>query len=678
MLSGSATEFERDVPFWVFIDALDAYIESVDPRRLSRLEDDVRRELAQVFPAIGGGSGVAIQSERYRTNRAVRELLERLAATQPMVLILDDFHWADAASIDLASSLLHRPPAAPVLLALGARPTPNPSRLGSVLDRAIRDGGLTRIELQPLTSDEAAAMLGPERSTERAKALYEDSGGNPFYLEQLARSPDQPAPLASDGDVSLAGVQVPPLVASAMAHELSLLSLDTRRLLEGASVAGDPFEPEIAAAAADVSEQQAMDAIDLLLQRDLVRLTSVPRRFRFRHPIVRRAVYEATPGGWRLGAHRRAAQALADQGAAAAVLAHHIELSAKVGDMAAVAILTDAGRQAAPRAPATAARWFTGALRLLPATAPSSERVDLLLAGATALASTGHFTEAHRALLESLAIVPAESLALRLRLTAITARVEHLVDRHDDAHARLVSALDGLEDAAGPDAVALMIELAGDALFRLDYTSATDWATRAVATARPLGDAALTTAALALLARATSWGDDTQRGEAARSEAATLLDRLSDEQLATRLAAAVDLSSAEIYLDRFEEASAHAQRALTVGRASGQAQLFPGVYAIMGVAWCMLGRLTEAAELLDAATEAARLSGNPQALAWALFCRAFVAFPAGDNKTAIAAAEESLASGHRHGPERHRRPRRSGPRASRCSTTGNRDAPRPC
>ena len=116
----------------------------------------------------------------------------------------------------------------------------------------------------------------------------------------------------------------------------------------------------------------------------------------------------------------------------------------------------------------------------------------------------------------------------------------------------------------------LMIELAGDALFRLDYTSATDWATRAVATARPLGDAALTTAALALLARATSWGDDTQRGEAARSEAATLLDRLSDEQLATRLAAAVDLSSAEIYLDRFEEASAHAQRALTVGRAPGR------------------------------------------------------------------------------------------------------------
>src|SRR6185503_4444033 len=58
--------------------------------------------------------------------------------------------------------------------------------------------------------------------------------------------------------------------------------------------------------------------------------------------------------------------------------------------------------------------------------------------------------------------------------------------------------------------------------------------------------------------------------------------------------------------------------------------------------WCMLGRLTEAAELLDAAIEAGRLSGNPQALAWALFCRAFVALPAGDTPVAVATAQESL------------------------------------
>ncbi len=321
---------------------------------------------------------------------------------------------------------------------------------------------------------------------------------------------------------------------------------------------------------------------------------------------------------------------------------HHVESSAKVGDVAAVMTLTEAGRQSAQRAPATAARWFSGALRLLPDAAPADQRVELLLANATALAATGGFAEAHGALLESLAIVPEEAIPVRITLAATCARVEHLLGLHEEAHARLTTALDNLPDAAGPEAVALMLELAADALYRLQYDSGQEWAARALTAARGIGDPALVGASLARLARALAWGGDAARGEAVRSEAAALIDSLSDEQLAGRLDAVVDLAGSEIYLDRFVDAAAHAERALGVGRATGQGQLFPGVYATLGVAWCMVGRLREAAELLDTATEAARLTGNPQALAWALFCRAFVAVPAGDNRTAIAAGQESL------------------------------------
>ena len=315
---------------------------------------------------------------------------------------------------------------------------------------------------------------------------------------------------------------------AALTEEPALLSPAARRVLEGASVAGYPFEPEMAATAADVSQQEAMDAIDELLARDIIRPTDVPRRFRFRHPIVRRAVYESAPGGWR---SERTSARPTRQGARSrpATRAHHVDISAKIGDAAAVATLAEAGRISAQRAPAIAVRWFSGALRLLPDSAPYGERVDLLLANATSLAATGRFSDAHAAILESLAIVPDEEAALRLKLSATCARVEHLLGHHDQAHARLVTALDSLADAAGVDAVGLMVELARDAVFRLQYAAGQEWAARAVAASRALADPLLVPVSLAIYARALAWGGDAERGEAIRSEAAALIDALSDD-----------------------------------------------------------------------------------------------------------------------------------------------------
>ena len=449
VLTGSASELERDLPFWVFVDALDEYLQGLEPRRLGGLDDDVRSELAQVFPSLssfGNGSGSRLQHERYRSHRAVRELLELLASTKPLVLILDDLHWADAATVELLGALLHRPPAAPVLTALAVRPRQVPERLSAAVERAHRTGSLHRVELGELTRDEAGELLGAAQRL-HVDSLYEASGGNPFYLEQLARSLDRAPPRpASGAAVTLAGVEVPDSVAAALTEELGLLSDSARSVLQGAAVAGDPFEPELAAAAAGTSEDVAIVAIDDLLQLDLIRPTDVPRRFRFRHPLVRRAVYEAAPGGWRLVAHERCAEALASAGVAAAVRAHHVEYSARPGDLAAVAVLREAGEAVTHRAPASAERWFSSALRLLPVSAPTEERVELLLAQAGALAATGRFADSHAALVESIAIVPRDAVALRVRLTAACAGVEHLLGRHGDAHARLERTLAELDD----------------------------------------------------------------------------------------------------------------------------------------------------------------------------------------------------------------------------------------
>jgi predicted ATPase len=132
VLLGSASELERDLPFSVFVDALDEYLRGLERSRLAALDDDVRTELAHVFPsltALATEREVALQHERYRSHRAVRELLEQLAWVQPLVLVLDDLHWADAASVELLGALLRRPPATAVLLALAVRPRQVPERL---------------------------------------------------------------------------------------------------------------------------------------------------------------------------------------------------------------------------------------------------------------------------------------------------------------------------------------------------------------------------------------------------------------------------------------------------------------------------------------------------------------------------------------------------------------------
>ena len=645
VLAGSASELERDLPFGVFVDAIDEYLQGLEPRRREALDDEIRSALAPVFPSLSrfaaAGEG-AHQHERYRSHRAVRELLERLTATTPLVLVLDDIHWADPASVDLLGSLLRRLPDAAVLIVLAARPRQEPERLSPALEPARRTGTLVRIELEVLTRGEAGELLGDATDEATATLLYEASGGNPFYLEQLAKSLERTSALTAAAESPFADRHVPPLVAAALAAELALLPDEARVLLQGAAVAGDPFDPELATAAAAVDGGSALDAVDELLHRDLIRETEVPRRFRFRHPLVRRAVYESAPAGWRLGAHERSAEALAARGALAAERAHHVERSARQGDRAAVAILREAGEEAAHRAPASAAHWFAAALRLVPADAPAEERVELLLARAGTLTATGQFAESHAALLECISLAPEGSLGLQTRLTTACAGVEHLLGDHEAAHARLAGALSRLADPSSPEAVALMIELAVDGQYRMEFEPMRAWAGRASDAARPLGVSPLTAAAVAMLTLADAFTGAIAEAETHRLEATELVDALSDAELSLRLDAAANLATAEMYLDRYPEAEGHAERAMAVGLATDQTSTVPLAYAVLGCVGIFRGRLTEAAELLDDAVEAMRLSGNVQGLAWNLLNRSLAATSAGDLDTALATGHESV------------------------------------
>ena len=275
-------------------------------------------------------------------------------------------HWADDASIELLDHLVRHPPRGRVLVAIAYRPAQASPRLVALLARATVHG--RQVPVGPLTVAETEELLGPGLSRPRCHALHQASGGNPFYLEALARM-DQPALLRID---EVDGSELPPAVRAALQLELEGLSPATLRVAQAAAVAADEFEPALAAVAAEASEDEALAALNEMALRDIVR-PGAAGRLRFRHPLVRRAIYDRAAVGWRLGAHARIAAHLAEVAAPAALRAHHVERSASFGDQAAVATLLEAAREVAAHAPATAAHWLEAALAIMPAETPGPD-----------------------------------------------------------------------------------------------------------------------------------------------------------------------------------------------------------------------------------------------------------------------------------------------------------------
>jgi DNA-binding NarL/FixJ family response regulator len=637
VLEGRAAELERELPFGLVVDAFDDYLESLDPRTFDRLAADGLGELATVFPAMRGlrssSEPPSTVAERFRAHRAVRELIERLAAKQPFVLTLDDLQWSDGASAELVGHLLRRPPEAAVLVAATLRTGRADPLLVGAIEAAERDGELAQVGLGPLDRSSAALLVDGD-----GDRFYDASGGNPFYLLALARSGAETAPAEPK---SWEPRDVPPAVAAAIAAELQGLPDAARGLAQAAAVAGDPFELDLAVAAADIPEPEALDALDELIARDVMRAGGVPRTFQFRHPLVRSAVYASCSPGARIVLHERTAQALAARGAPATARAHHVEQCARHGDAAAVAVLREAGLSAAARAPASAARWFQAALRILPGSAPAAERADLLMAFAGAQAATGKLEDSRAALLEAIGLASEGGPLPRVRLISACAAVEQLLGHHEQADARLVSALDELEDRDSADGASFMIDLANAAFYRIDFERMCKWARHALDVARPLEDPPLTAAAAGTLAFAESCAGPVAGAQAHRAEAAALVDAMPDSQLAARLDAVAYLAAAEFYLDRYEESAAHCERGLAVARATSQGELFPALTQALGNVMFCTGRLAEAAELLDGAVDAARLVDHPVALAWSLLNRAYTSVLAGESEEALRAGEEA-------------------------------------
>ena len=526
-----------------------------------------------VLPALrrrGASGDAGLGDERHRAHRSMRHLLGLLAEDEPVVLVLDDLHWSDAGSVDLIGALVRRGMAPGVLLALGHRTGRAPAALVSAL--TARE--VTFVALDPLGEDECRSLTGDGLPATRHTEIFRQSGGNPFYALQLAAAAAGGAQTPAADTRMAAQTGVPRAVAAALVDELGSVGATARTLLDAGAVAGDPFEPDLAFAIAELTDDDGSAALDELLGARLLHPTAVPRSLRVppsaRAPrgvrIQRRGLAASRPRSRRRGAggtRRGTAQR-----------AHHVEECAAAGDAEAIAVLLDAAAATAPRAPATAAHWLEAALRLLPETDRAAQ-LRIRIALARALRSTGDLEGMLRAAPGGDRPARAVRARTRIALTAACAASEHFLGRHEEATRRLEAAFAGLPDPESEEAVVALLALTAGAFFALEPEQGRAASRQALAVARALDRPILVFATAGAVAHACANAGAIEEAASALDVAADLMDGLPDDELAAYLDAVNRLAWAEHLVERDADAVRHAERGIAIARRTGQDQFVP-------------------------------------------------------------------------------------------------------
>src|SRR5215216_6345389 len=468
---------------------------------------------------------------------AVRRFLEVLADRHPLVVVIDDLHWAQPALLDLIEQVVGLAREARLLLVAVARPELLEQRPGWSGGRL----NASTMLLEPLAVDESATLLEhlageaalPRDATERITRTAE---GNPLFLEELLAMLIEEGRLRRQGDRwvanDLAAASTPPTIQALLAARLDRLAGEERALLNRAAVMGQAFDRAAVLALTPEPARAEADAHLLaLVRKELLRPAQAPfggrDGIRFRHQLVRDAAYDSLPKQARAELHERYADWLAEAFAArggevSEVLGWHLERAhrflTELGPAddhirrvaaAAAARLASAGRTATGRGdlPA-AANLLERAIALLPAT--DRTRLQLLTDLGEVLILNVETERAQRVLDEALAA--AERTGDRgLAAHATLGKLELRLDSPDRGPERFradvqeaLSLLEGLGDEQGQARAWRLLGL--DSYLRCQIGRAEDEFQRAVAHARAAADERAEAANLYALVQAAYWG----------------------------------------------------------------------------------------------------------------------------------------------------------------------------
>src|SRR5262249_22681451 len=319
VVQGRCLSYGEGITYWPVVEVVKQLL--ADPS-IGKADLMGRDDQARAVRALLGKSAPSCTSVEIAW--AVRKLFEQAAAQRPLVVVLDDIHWAEQTLFDLVEHVADLSRGAPILLLCLARP--------ELLERRPAWGGgklnATTVLLEPLNSGEADELINrllPDGATNdrglRARVL-ETAAGNPLFLEEMA------AVVAASGD----HVLVPPTIQALLAARLDQLEPGERRVLERGSVEGNSFHRG-AVEALGPEETSVPDKLVRLTRKDLVRpdKATLPGEdaFKFRHLLIRDAAYDGLPKSVRAQLHEALANWLDERAGDLAerdeIIGYHLE-----------------------------------------------------------------------------------------------------------------------------------------------------------------------------------------------------------------------------------------------------------------------------------------------------------------------------------------------------------------
>jgi predicted ATPase/DNA-binding SARP family transcriptional activator len=431
------------ISYQPFVEAFGRYAATTSPEvlrdqvgahggELARLVPELARRVADLAEPAGDDS----DGQRFRLFEAAGSLLATVSRSWPVLLLLEDLHWADKPTALLLAHLVRSIEVERVLIIGTYRDTDVGEPLAGLLADLRRDRALERLRLGSLHRGEVATMisawLGRTPPTHFAHALHRETDGNPFFIEEVLRHLIELA--AADRSewerlASFSKLGIPDGVREAIERRLARLSADARRIVTMAAAIGRSFSVTLLEDLAEVSGERLLVALEEAAERRIVEEEAgPPGRYAFAHALIRETLYASLSGPRRVLLHRRIGAILeqryaGDPDPPLGELAYHFVEAAEPGAAAkAVDYSARAGRRAlAALAYEEAVRHFTLALEALEVSrsADDATRCDLLLGLGEAYGKASEFDSSRAAFETAAELARTAGLAEHLARAAL-------------------------------------------------------------------------------------------------------------------------------------------------------------------------------------------------------------------------------------------------------------------